>query len=81
MIQLTGESNDSLHLTGWSLPLIENLNDDADDFRQVNSSVRFILNAVTQESESVILHVIEAQELSCMWMLLEGCEPRAGSAG
>ena len=42
MIQLTGESNDSLHLTGWSLPLIENLNDDADDFRQVNSSVRLL---------------------------------------
>ena len=43
MIHLTGESNDSLHLTGWSLPLIENLNDDADDFRQVNSGVRLLL--------------------------------------
>ena len=51
------------------------------DCRRVNSGVRFLLNAVTQESESVILHVIEAQELSCMWMLLEGCEPRAESAG
>jgi hypothetical protein len=29
----------SLHLTGWSLPLIKNLSHDADIFRQVNSGV------------------------------------------
>ena len=40
-------------------------------------SVRFLLNVQTQESESVILNLIEAEDLSCVLMLLGCCEPRA----
>ena len=72
MIHLTGESNDSLHLTGFSLLLIMDWSHDAVDFRQVNSGVRILLNAQAQNIESAILNLIEAADFlkaSESWML------------
>jgi hypothetical protein len=45
--------------------------------RRVNSGVRFLLNGKTQEPESVILNLIQAEDLSCVLMLFECYEPCA----
>ena len=42
----------------------------------VNSSVRFLLNDQTQETESAILNLTE-RKIACVPMHLEWCEPRA----
>jgi len=45
--------NNSLNPTGMSMAFIENLPHDAGVSRQVNSSVRFLLNDETQRSASI----------------------------
>jgi hypothetical protein len=45
--------------------------------RSVNSGVRFLLNAMAQKFESAILNMIEAEDLSCVLLVLECYEPRA----
>ncbi len=46
-----------------------------DTSRRVTRSVRFLLNGKPQESESVVLSLIQAEDFSYMLMLLEWCEP------
>ena len=60
-----------------SLDVIVNLSHDVVVSRRVNSGVRFLLNGKTQEPESVLLSLIQAEDLSCVLMLLECYEPRA----
>jgi len=54
--------NNSFNRSGISLDVIVNLSHDVVVSRPVNSSVRFLLDGKTQESESAVLNLIEAED-------------------